>query len=57
MAVREHFEELLENPKKWLRIGRIIRKEDAVKCVAMEEIVSKSMMELAYLYSKTESFE
>ncbi|MBC1475805.1 hypothetical protein HB852_14410 [Listeria grandensis] len=57
VAVREHFEELLENPKKWLRIGRIIPKEDAVKHVAMEEIVSKSMMELAYLYSKTESFE
>lgn len=47
----------LENSKKWLRIGRIIPREEALKCVAMEEIVRKSMMELAYLYSKTESFE
>ncbi|MBC1435007.1 hypothetical protein HB848_06610 [Listeria rocourtiae] len=51
------FGELLGISKKWLRIGRIISKEEALKVVAMEEIVRKTMMELAYLYSKTESFE
>lgn len=45
---------LLENSKKWLRIGRVIPKEEAVQCVAMEEIVREAMMELSYLYSKTE---
>ncbi|MBC2002780.1 hypothetical protein HCA78_03290 [Listeria booriae] len=55
--VRERFAELLANSKKWLRIGRIIPRDEAVKCVAMEEIVSDAMRELSYLYSKTESLE
>ncbi|AQY49686.1 hypothetical protein UE46_00475 [Listeria weihenstephanensis] len=54
LEVREGFRELLENSKKWLRIGRVIPKEEAVQCVAMEEIVRETMMELSYLYSKTE---